>query len=95
MNLQQIDQILQETAYVRTGGSPEELKCAEYLVGKCKEMGLEAYLESFEVDMADISQASLTDALYYALDVCDSYAGAFELTVSGTLSAEEAFSMVQ
>ena len=52
MNLQQIDQILQETAYVRTGGSPEELKCAEYIMAKCAELGLEARLEAFEVNMA-------------------------------------------
>ena len=59
MNLQQIDQILQETAYVRTGGSPEELKCAEYICGKCAELGLEARLEAFEVNMADIKTAKL------------------------------------
>ena len=59
MNLQQIDQIFKDTAYVRTGGSKEELKCARYLQQKCAEMGAEAYLEPFEVDMADIQEVKL------------------------------------
>ncbi len=59
MNLSQINQIFEDTAYVRMGGSAEELKCAEYLKGKCAEMGLDAYLEEFEVDMADIKKAVL------------------------------------
>ena len=54
MNAKEIMQIFQDTAYVRTGGSPEELKCAEYLIGKCKELGLEAKLEPFPVQMAEI-----------------------------------------
>lgn len=59
MDIGKIDQIFAETAYVRTGGSNEELKCAEYLKEKCAEMGLDAYLEEFEVEMADIKKASL------------------------------------
>ncbi len=59
MNTQQINQILEETAYVRMGGSESERKCANYLKDKCAEMGLEAYLEEFEVDMADIEEAKL------------------------------------
>ena len=51
--------IFQDTAYARTGGSPEELKCAKYLAGKCAEMGLHANLESFEVEMASIETARL------------------------------------
>lgn len=60
MNLQEIDQIFADTAYVRIGGSPEELKCAEYLKEKCAALGLQAYLEAFEVDMAEIKEATLT-----------------------------------
>ena len=60
MDLQKIEQIFRDTAYIRTGGSPEELRCAEYLKGKCAELGLEAYLEPFEVQMADIHEAVLT-----------------------------------
>ena len=59
MTVQQIDQILQDTAYVRMGGTKEELKCAEYLKGKCAELGLAAQIEGFEVDMATIEEAKL------------------------------------
>lgn len=59
MNIQKINQILADTAYVRMGGSAEELKCAEYLQGKCAELGLQANIEPFEVDMATIHDAKL------------------------------------
>jgi len=51
--------IFEDTAYVRMGGSQEELKCAQYLQQCCADLGLEAKLESFEVDMADMELASL------------------------------------
>lgn len=59
MDLTKINQLFADTAYIRTGGSKEELKCAEYLKEKCEELGLEAHLESFEVNMAEIKNASL------------------------------------
>ena len=55
-----IARIFDETAYVRTGGSPEELRCAEYLKAECAKLGLEAHLEAFEVDWADMHKATLT-----------------------------------
>ena len=60
MNAEKIMTIFEDTAYVRMGGSPEELKAAEYLRAKCAEMGLSATLEAFEVDMATIAEAVLT-----------------------------------
>lgn len=60
MNTQQINQILADTAYVRMGGSESELKCANYLMEKCRELGVEAHLEEFDVDMADMEEALLT-----------------------------------
>jgi hypothetical protein len=42
------------------GGSPEELRTAEYLRDVCAELGLNAELESFEVDMATVHEATLT-----------------------------------
>jgi len=51
--------IFRETAYVRTGGSPEELKTAEYLRSRLSEMGLEAQLQSFPVPMADLQESQL------------------------------------
>ena len=59
MDLKQITKILTETAYVRTGGSPEELRCAQYLQQCCADLGLEARLEEFPVDLATIHQAEL------------------------------------
>ena len=55
----QITQILRDTAYVRTGGSPEERRCAEYLKARCAELGLEARIEDFEVDAFDLHSAEL------------------------------------
>ena len=57
MNAKEIMKILEETAYVRMGGSGEELRCAEYLQAKCRELGLEAAIEPFEVEMADMEEA--------------------------------------
>lgn len=59
MNLQEMNQIFEETAYVRTGGSAEEKKCAAYIKEKCKAFGLTATEESFEVEIAEISEAKL------------------------------------
>lgn len=59
METLRVTQILQDTAYVRTGGSPEELRCAQYLAQQCAQMGLEAKIEAFEVPMATIQEATL------------------------------------
>ena len=59
MDTKKIMQIFADTAYVRTGGSKEERKCAEYLVKCCGEMGLTASIEPFKVDMATIREARL------------------------------------
>lgn len=59
MNQKTISRIIRETAYIRTGGSPEEKKAAEYLAEECTKMGLNATLEAFSVDMATISTATL------------------------------------
>ena len=59
MDAKQIMKIFEDTAYVRMGGSEEELKCANYLAGKCAELGLTATIESFPVQMATISEAQL------------------------------------
>ena len=51
--------IFQDTAYVRMGGSVEELCCAQYLQEQCAKMGLQATLEAFEVPMSKIESAEL------------------------------------
>lgn len=57
MDTEQIMKIFEDTAYVRTGGSDEELRCAEYLRSKCAELGLEAEILPFDVDMAHMKRA--------------------------------------
>ena len=57
MNATEIMKIFEDTAYVRMGGSPEELRAAQYLVDCCAKMGLSATIEDFPVDMANIQEA--------------------------------------
>ena len=59
MKALEIMKIFEETAYVRMGGSAEELRTAQYLVKKCAEFGGEARLEAFDVDMASMETAAL------------------------------------
>ena len=59
MNANQIMKIFEDTAYVRMGGSAEELRCAEYLKEQCAQMGLQARIEPFAVQMAAIQEATL------------------------------------
>ena len=59
MDIQKIWKMFEDTAYVRMGGSDEELRCAEYLVSKCAGLGAEARIEGFPVPMAQIHQAKL------------------------------------
>ena len=59
MDANKIMKIFGETAYVRMGGSPEELKTAEYLKAQVAELGLEAEIRPFDVDMATIEEAKL------------------------------------
>ena len=54
-----IMKIFADTAYVRMGGSAEELRAAEYLKEQCAAMGLEATIEGFPVQMANIEEATL------------------------------------
>ena len=60
MDSNQIMKIFEDTAYVRMGGSAEELRCAEYLKEQCAAMGFEARIESFAVQMATVHEATLT-----------------------------------
>ncbi len=56
----QLRKIFDDTAYVRTGGSAQELRTAEYLQKVCGDMGLEAHLEAFPVELAKVEEAVLT-----------------------------------
>ena len=59
MNTLKINQILNDTAYVRLGGREAELKCAKYLQKCCEDIGLKANIEPFEVDLSDIQEVNL------------------------------------
>ncbi len=59
MNAAQIMKIFGDTAYVRMGGSAEELKAAEYLAGLVENLGLKAEICPFEVPMATLQEAEL------------------------------------
>lgn len=50
---------LKEIYYVRTGGSPEELKAANRIKEEVASLGGEAYLEAFPVDASNITKAEL------------------------------------
>jgi len=60
MKKELIEKIFADTAFVHTGGSAEEFRVAEYLRDTCCELGLDAHLEEFEVDMATVHEATLT-----------------------------------
>ena len=60
MDAKTIARIFEETAYVRMGGSEEELKCAKYLQAECQKLGLSAEIVPFSVDMSNLKSATLT-----------------------------------
>lgn len=57
MNAKEIMQIFSDTAYVRMGGTDAELRTAEYLRDKVRELGYEAQIVPFEVPMSVIEEA--------------------------------------
>lgn len=57
MTNEKIMKILEDTAYVHTSGTPQELQAAEYLMACCGEMGVPARLEDFPVEMSDMQLA--------------------------------------
>ena len=57
MDIQRIRKIFEDTAYVRTGGSEEELRAARYLVRTLESLGLSAQIVPFEVPMSQIREA--------------------------------------
>ena len=59
MDTKTVNRLFEETAYIRTGGSAEELRCAEYLKAECAKLGFEATIEAFPVQMANMEEATL------------------------------------
>lgn len=60
MTQEYIKKIFEDTAYIRTSGTPEERKTAEYIAGECGKMGLDPAIEPFDVEMATVHYATLT-----------------------------------
>ena len=60
MNCKDVWSIIDGTAYVRTGGSAEELRCAQFLEEKCRALGLRTMLEPFAIDLYRDEVARLT-----------------------------------
>jgi len=60
LNARDMMKILEDNAYIRTSGTPEELRCAAYIRSKIREFGCEAQVEPFDVEMAEIQEAELT-----------------------------------
>lgn len=83
MKPKEIMGIFEDTAYVRMGGTREELKTAEYLLGKIEALGLKGGLEAFDVDMADME----ADGLWVDGEavVCKGYRNAGSATVEAPL----------
>ena len=59
MTQEQLKRIFENTDYVHTSGTEEELRVAEYLRSLCEEMGVSAKLESFRVPMARMKASSM------------------------------------
>ncbi len=59
MDAKQVLKLFEDTAYVRTGGSADELRAAEYIRATLEEMGLKARITPFEVPASTIRQARL------------------------------------
>ncbi len=51
--------LLEKIAYVRTGGSSEELRCANFLKNEVEKLGIEAEIVPFEIDGYKILDAKL------------------------------------
>ncbi len=57
MDVSKIMELFRNTAYVRMGGSEEELRCANYLKDQCAQLGLSAEVVPFPVEMANMKRA--------------------------------------
>ena len=60
MNKATVKEILDRTDYVRTSGSAEEKKAADYLQALCESYGVKAFQEPFDVETGEVHEAVLT-----------------------------------
>ncbi|MBQ6663520.1 MAG: hypothetical protein IJM69_08280, partial [Firmicutes bacterium] len=59
MEQKTIQTILDDTAFIHVGGTPEERKVADYLKNECEKRGVSAVLETFEVPWSSVKHARL------------------------------------
>lgn len=72
-------QVLKDLEYVRTGGSKEELKAAQYIQSKLSEIGIESVIEDFEVQSSEILECELKVTKPYEKTIpCKGYYNALE-----------------
>ena len=57
MTQEMMQRIFDDTNYVHSSGTPEELRVAEYLKAQCEALGVPARLEAFPVAMAEMEEA--------------------------------------
>ena len=57
MDIERLFKVFEDTAYVRMGGTPEELRAAEYLKAACEEFGFPARIEGFRVPMGEVEES--------------------------------------
>lgn len=60
MKVKEFEKIFKDTDFVHMSGSKEEKEVAEYLRDRCKDLGVKASLESFEVEMSKMEDFILT-----------------------------------
>ena len=51
--------LLTKIGFTRVAGSPEEMRAAEILKAECEAIGVPAQIESFEIEDAEIEEATL------------------------------------
>ena len=54
-----LQKIFDDTDFVHTSGTKEELQVAEYLMAQCETLGAKTHMEAFRVPMGDIEEAHL------------------------------------
>ncbi|MBR4692460.1 MAG: M28 family peptidase [Oscillospiraceae bacterium] len=62
MELKELERIFEDLDFVHSSGTPEELRAAEYLKGRCEALGVPARLEGFPVPMGEIEEAEVLAA---------------------------------
>ncbi len=83
MTVKEIKRLLQQNAYSRTGGSPQEKLCAEGIKKECEALGLSPTLEEFPVDIFQPKTAHLRVGQREL--PCRGYYGAGQGSVKGKL----------